>query len=193
MVHDFFVFSKSCSILRLTLGKFRNFKKGIISHNSQLQRVIIYKHFTKAWLADPSYLQVYLWCTLSLQDWAYSAWTPMAVGSGAAGAVWAAPLIPQGFDFKTWIIFNRSVTFTHSFSLTGLAEQVWQTRQSPDQSFDWDDVADPSLVGKKHTSPTRILLSLLLWALQPIVTMKKSGAEIKDKMIGWQTTLVVQE
>ena len=26
VVHDFFVFSKSCSILRLTLGKFRNFK-----------------------------------------------------------------------------------------------------------------------------------------------------------------------
>ena len=32
-------------------------------------------HFTKAWLADPSYLQIYLWCLFLLQDWAHSAWT----------------------------------------------------------------------------------------------------------------------
>ena len=33
---------------------------------------------------------------------------------------------------------------------TGPAEQVQQTRRSPDQCYDWDDVADPSLVGEKH-------------------------------------------
>ena len=42
--------------------------RGTVSHNSQLLTVIIYKHFTKAWLvelAEPGYLQIYLWCTLS--------------------------------------------------------------------------------------------------------------------------------
>ena len=56
-------------------------------------------------------------------------------------------------NFELWTLnnFNGTVSF---ISLTGLAEQVWRTRQSPDQCFDWDDVADPSLVGEKHISPT---------------------------------------
>ena len=54
-------------------------------------------------------------------------------------------------NFDSWIILTVLFLLRIHFSLTGQVEQAWQTWQSPDQCFDWDDVADPSLAGEKHT------------------------------------------
>ena len=60
--------------------------------------------------------------------------------------------------FELWTLnnFNDTDFLRIHFSLTGLAEQVWQTQQSPDQCFDWDDVADPSCRQETCISPTQI-------------------------------------
>ena len=53
-------------------------------------------------------------------------------------------------NFDSWIILMVLFLLGIHFSLTGQAERVWQTQQSLDQCFDWDDVANPSLAGEKH-------------------------------------------
>ena len=53
----------------------------------------------------------------------------MAVGSGAAGVAWAAPLFPQAFEI------NGSGTFTHSFL--------------SDREAGGADLADPAIAGPK--------------------------------------------
>ena len=62
-------------------------------------------------------------------------------------------------NFDSWIILTVLFLLHIHFSLTGQAEQVWQTWQSPDQCFDWDDVADPLLAGEKHAYHPRTLRS----------------------------------
>ena len=61
--------------------------------------------------------------------------------------LWSADKL---LKFELWTLNNFRGTVAFHFSLTGLAEQVCQARQSPDQCFGWDKFADPSLVGRKH-------------------------------------------
>ena len=76
------------------------------------------------------------------------------------------PRPPHFFPkLELWTLNNLMVLFLLRihFSRTGLVEQVWQTRQSPDQCFHWDDVADPSLVQEKHAYRQHRLCSHKLW------------------------------
>ena len=57
------------------------------------------------------------------------------------------------FNFEPWILLMVLFLLCIHFSLTGPEEQVWQTHQSLEQCFDWDNVANSSLV---HILPTQI-------------------------------------
>ena len=49
----------------------------------------------------------------------------------------------------TWPRFSWNTRWKAGHLLTGAAEQVRQTRRPPDESFDWDSIADPLLAGEK--------------------------------------------
>ena len=81
------------------------------------------------------------------------------------------------------------------FSLTGLTKQVCQTRQSPEWCFNWDDVADPSLVGEKHAyRQHRFVPTWTLWSERKIEVQRHENKQSESAVAthSWQVLLGIR-